>query len=131
MKKILENRRLYRIRSRNLNYGIYDSEKSRFIGIREKINSRFIDSAYIPEDGIITVIEALDTLPEEISLKYAIGNTDITTGRYIDLNKEGKWFFLDNNEQCDSIKPALIEDEPIFKWLDKFEQKENVKTNQL
>lgn len=131
MNNLLENRRLYRIRSRNLNYGIYDSENSRFIGIREKINSRFIDSAYIPEDGTITVIEALDTLPEEISLKYAIGNTDITTGRYIDLNKDGKWFFLDNNEQCDSIKPRLIEDEPIFKWLDKFEQKENVKTNQL
>lgn len=125
--KCLENRRLYRITSRNLKYGIYDSEKSRFIGIREKINSRFIDSAYVHEDGTITVIEALDTLPEEISLKYALGNTDITTGRYINLNKDGKWFFLDNNEQCDSIKPTLIEDELIFKWLDKFEQKENVK----
>ena len=119
---ILEHRRLYKIRSRNLNYGIYDSENSRFIGIREKINSRFIDSAYIPDDGTITVINALDVLPEEISLKYALGNTDAANGRYIALNKDGKWFFLDNNEQCDNIEPVLIEDEPIFKWLDKFER---------
>jgi len=60
---------LYRIRSRNLPYGVYDGNGG-FIGIREKFGSLYLFTEYDydtgPPYGTVIVVEDLGSIPEEI-----------------------------------------------------------------
>lgn len=50
---------IYRIRSRNLPYGVYDGIGG-FIGIREKFGERYLDTELLgPAPGTVNVIEDL------------------------------------------------------------------------
>jgi hypothetical protein len=65
--------RVYKIRCRNLRYGVYDGEDG-FIGIRTKFGSRYLFTEYYcnPEAPLGTVRNQEDTginVPEGINIK--------------------------------------------------------------
>jgi len=68
-----EDRRLYRIDSRNLSLGVYCAEQQGFIGIREKFYDRFLFVEYHYDTGepygTVTPNEATEhVLPDDIEL---------------------------------------------------------------
>ena len=68
------HRRLYRLHSRNLRYGVYNQEKGGFIGLRTKFDSTFLFQEYHwdngPPYGTVKPLEdLLVTLPDHILLR--------------------------------------------------------------
>ena len=68
---------IYRIRSRNLNLGVYDGQGG-MIGIREKFGSHFLSTEYLAEDGgaygTVRVLEKIGDLPEGVPIKARLGS---------------------------------------------------------
>lgn len=69
----LENRRAYKLKSRNLMVGFWDAERQGFIGVREKFRDRFLFTEfhwdYDERLGTAIALEATDlVLPEDIPL---------------------------------------------------------------
>lgn len=70
----LEDRRVYKIKSRNLLVGVWCAAREDFIGVREKFSSRFLDAEgqwkNDPPTGTANAVEALDVwVPEDIPLR--------------------------------------------------------------
>lgn len=68
-----EDRRLYKIGSRNLSYGVFRTESRGFIGIREKFGDRFLFEEYHWDTGepfgTVTPLEATaHVLPDDMEL---------------------------------------------------------------
>jgi hypothetical protein len=57
--------RLYRIRSRNLPYGVYDGFGG-FVGIREKFGSLFLDTEYDQDTAV--AVEELGAAPSAVTV---------------------------------------------------------------
>jgi len=79
-------RRLYKIGSRNLTYGVYDGEQG-FIGIRVKFSAVYLFAEYHWDQGpphgtVHTVIDTGIDLPEEIELKVYVFSTENTHSTY-------------------------------------------------
>ena len=128
-----KKRRVYKLFARNLSFGVFDGE-NRFIGIRTKCGSRFLDTedhwdvgppfgtARAEEDTSIDV-------PEEIILHICEneGNpVDKITGRDVAFDKPvsqgGKgWFFKDTGESSINISPIYFENKRLFEFLEKIE----------
>jgi len=61
---------VYRLRSRNLPFGVYDSDQPAgggFIGIREKFGTRFLDTEY--DRHTAQALEFLGMLPDRIKVR--------------------------------------------------------------
>ncbi len=123
---------LYRIRSRNLDYGVYDGNGG-FIGIRQKFGFRYLftedhwDTG--PPFGTVKPLEELVKVPQFIEIRERIGNTyDKNTGRevYFDNTEvSGEtvgWVFSDTDqrpEEGQKISPCTESNKKLFEWLDK------------
>lgn len=71
----LEDRRFYKIKSRNIRVGVWSRRTGTFIGIRESFGSDLLDSEYLygPDWGTAVPIEPLDVfVPEDIPLKEVL-----------------------------------------------------------
>lgn len=124
-----KNRRVYRIHSRNLSFGVFDGERG-FIGIREKFNSLYLFKEYHwdtgPPFGTVRPLEDTQIdLPEEIEcseLGDGGRSKDKKTGRYVDfdipVSQGGKgWYFIDTGESSEEISPIAIENKELFNFL--------------
>jgi hypothetical protein len=83
----LENRRVYRINSRNLAVGVYRAETDGFIGIREKFGSYSLFEEYVARQngGTAWAIEAFDLLvPEDIELVEYLKGERLMYGRMVE-----------------------------------------------
>lgn len=136
---------LYKIHSRNLDYGIYDGNNG-FIGIREKFNNKYLFTEYHydqgPPFGTVKPFEEIcelpdDILPEEI-LKNEFGDNWAENPETKEIEpvirrnlKEGekqhgsRQGFVDEwgkNKQRlpNEIYPHLRENNKLFKWLEKY-----------
>lgn len=72
----LNDRGVYKLNSRNLDFGAWISERNGFIGIREKFGYKLLDTEfyYGPTSGTAKPIEYLDiVVPEDIILDECIG----------------------------------------------------------
>lgn len=120
-------RRLYRIRSRNLRFGVYNPETGGFLGIRQKFESRYVFEEYHwdngPPFGTVRPLEDLGIdLPESILLRERLpGSWDQTGTRKVEWRpddpegKVGKWFFEDTGEETSG---GFIKENPLlFAWL--------------
>ena len=109
-----KNRSLYKIKSRNLEFGVFNKDTLGFIGIREKLGSEFLFTEYHCDSGFeiefgdvdgrkrkasfgsVFPKKELERIPDELSLKP-----------YFEIEKEGR-------------KYAAINDD-LFNWLNEKE----------
>ncbi len=88
---------LYRISSRNLSFGVFDSESQGFIGIRGKFHDRFLFTEYHwdtgPPFGTVRPQEELVRVPDDIEVCEGKGSVDQKTRRPVSFDKEKGWYF--------------------------------------
>lgn len=144
----LEDRGIYRIHSRNLEYGVYSEGARGFIGIREKFGKRYLFTEYhyeigAPfgtahpvelvgrvEDNRIQIKEVLDP-----SLCYFCGNIvkyeEYGEGgpRFENGDKiSGFWKHISGDGSCSADVPQTQPNIPLFKKLKEIEKSfENTK----
>lgn len=126
-----KNRFLYRIHSRNLNFGVYSEEAKGFIGIREKFGSKYLFTEYHWDTGepygTVKPQEELFIIPEEFILKEYLGSKDHKTGRLIEFDKPVKdggkgWYYIDTGEPSTNISPVSIHNNDLFDFLTNVEK---------
>ncbi len=120
-------RRLYRIRCRNLLFGVFNPETGGFLGIREKFGSRYVFEEYHqdngPPYGTVCPLEDLGIdLPEDILLAENLpGSWDQTGTREVEWRPNepggsvGKWYFKDTGEMTQG--GYVLGNQPLFEWL--------------
>lgn len=123
--------RVYKIHSRNLSYGVWDG-KGGFIGIRQKWHDRFLFTEYHYDvsQRYGTVRESKDIgidVPEYISLKTSLGSVDQATQRPVAFDRPiadgGRgWYFTDTDEASKDIRPCMVSNRRLFKFLDQIEE---------
>jgi len=119
-------KRLYKLRSRNLTFGIYDGKQG-FIGVRLKFTSKNLATEYHWDQGppFGTVFGVKDTgvdLPDHISLCADPGTADETTGEWVSFDKPiaqgGRgWYFTDTDVASTEIRPVGKSNIQLFDWL--------------
>lgn len=124
---------LYRIHSRNLEFGVYDGNEG-FIGIRTKFGARFLFTEYHwdqgPPHGTVKPMEECGPIPRDIKLVESFGVMDEMTRRSVAFDKpisdggQG-WYFTDTNEASTAIKPISESNTVLFKYLDEFQPTES------
>ena len=130
--KKCEDRRLYRIYSRNLRFGTFRKETGGFIGIREKWGDLYLFEEYHwdngPPFGTVNPQEALVMLPSKIAnSEYAEPETICQTcGKGLDWHAKkhstGDWVHL---EASACLKPLALTNpnKALFDWLTVMEKK--------
>ena len=126
-----EDRRLYRIFSRNLSFGVFRKETGGFIGIREKWGDLYLFEEYHwdngPPFGTVNPQEALELLPPEIANSAYVEPESIcqTCLKGVEWKPDpvthtGPWVHL---EPTDCLKPLAMtnSNEALFKWLEAME----------
>lgn len=119
--------RVYKLRSRNLSYGIWNG-KDGFVGIRTKFGDRFLDIEFHWDVGHGTVMDAVDTgidIPNDISTVMYLDTIDESTKRSVAFDKEVKvggkgWYFKDTGIRDESIMPVSVRNKKLFDFLDSF-----------
>ena len=134
-----KHRRLYRIYSRNLSFGIFNEKAKGFIGIREKFGNLYLFTEYHwdtgPPFGTVHPKEELELLPEEIECRESFDTIDGKTDRPIKFDKPRKdggrgWVYTDTDEACpltedqkyQDVDPVSPTNKPLFDWLTKKSQ---------
>jgi hypothetical protein len=140
-----KNRQLYRIRSRNLIFGVFHEENGGFFGLRKKFNYTYVFEEYHwgngPPYGTVKPIEEMpETLPESIALaadlgsicseckvpcayiKFPDGEREKT---YEDGHKmmiSGEWEHLESTD-CPQVSPMSKSNSALERWLKRMEEK--------
>lgn len=126
-----KDRVVYEIESRNLIVGVFVKERAGFIGIREKFRSRFLFMEYHYDTGApygtVRPLKELTMAPEDMPLSEHVETLDQVTRRPVAFDRPvvdgGKgWYFIDTGEASEEIDPAYIENEKLFKFLEKIEK---------
>jgi hypothetical protein len=99
----LKHRYLYRIFSRNLDFGVFDSPNNSFIGIRHKCGEVFLDREY-KDIGCVRVLEEIEKMPDSI---------DLTQG-YFSYVLIKRW-----SDRPNDFGPLWIENKDLLDYLDK------------
>lgn len=126
-------RRLYRIHSRNLTLGVFNPEKSGFLGIREKFGRRYVfEEHHWDQDYYPTVKPIQDLgidLPEGILLREGLpGFWDRTGTREVYFDRpvaEGGrgWLYKDTDEPLLPGQGGYIKNnDALFVWLEEQEE---------
>lgn len=133
--------RVYKIRSRNLRFGVYDGNEG-FIGIRTKFGRRYLDTEYHwdqgPPYGTVRTMEDLwIDVPKRIQIVESIGTKDATTDRLIEWKEDipnpngslknvmGWWVFVTSGEPCPSVdefRAVGLGNPELFAFLDTIEK---------
>jgi hypothetical protein len=130
-----EERKIYKIDSRNLNIAVYCGEGA-FIGIRTKFGDEFLFTEFHrdmgPPFGTVTCIS--DTgivLPRRIKTDEHLGIMDTNTKRFVyykTTSKGNMWDFcrrlnIDDEEAKKNIKPISLRNDALFDFLDDIRKK--------
>ncbi len=126
---------LYKLRSRNLLYGVFDGTDG-FVGIREKFDNRFLDKeihySASAHYGTATPVEEIGPCPVQdlrTSLDTECGKCKAKmkyVGWTADTRPEGntfpgRWMHLDKKD-CGRLDPVGPTNKPLFDWLDEKEK---------
>lgn len=121
-----KDRVLYRIRSRNLSFGVFNENQSGFVGIREKFGMRYLftETHWDADEshGTVTPIESLESLPDDIDVRETLGTIDDETKRKVAFDKPVKdggkgWYYIDTGEPG-NIMPCSISNTRLFNWIE-------------
>jgi hypothetical protein len=132
------DRRLYRIRSRNLSLGVFSAQSGGFFGLRTKLDDIYIFQEYHVDRtviGTVRVIQALpETLPSDITMNSMLGTscrnckTPVEYRVFVDgprtktyedgssIRIPGEWIHLEFT-QCITIYPETRYNEAFHHWL--------------
>jgi hypothetical protein len=128
-KSELKERGIYRIRSRNLDFGVYDGNEG-FIGIRQKFDSRYLFTEYlsrswggtkIPFDTV-TALEQVGSVDESIALKEVLGSVCESCGKrawWTGPPGPAPWA-CENN--CDDVRSYAKANRELFAVMDEAEK---------
>lgn len=129
-KEACVDRRLYRIRSRNLRFGVFNQETGGFLGIRVKFGSRYVFEEYHhdngPPYGTVYPVEDLGVdLPADILLLERMPGSwtkDGTREVYFDrpVSDGGRgWLYKDTDEPLPPGEGSyVLENTALLKWLE-------------
>jgi hypothetical protein len=116
---------LYKINSRNLTYGVFNSKNNGFIGIREKFKHKFLFTEYHWDTGepfgTAKPLEEIEKIPDNIEIKESMGTVDSKTKKPIYF-QDGKGWLFDNGEKCEGFA-TYVENQKLFQYLEKFQEK--------
>ena len=131
-----KDRRLYRLRARNLAFGVFSAEHKAFFGIREKFSDRYIDTEY---DNSATALEEMpDELPSDIVvdsdlgsicqtcrkrvdyIRFADGEREITLSRGDKIKVRGEWQHIEATDCTKALSMSKF-NAPLFQWLEQIE----------
>jgi hypothetical protein len=130
-----QDRRLYRIHSRNLNIvGVYNAEHQGFIGIREKFGSRYLFMEFHWDTGMpfgtVQPDESTpEILPDDILLAERLEGSICQCGVDVDFIQDdpkssaGHWEHLQPSPKCNNIRAYTKTNKELFKWLEEMEEK--------
>lgn len=122
-------RRVYKIQSRNLSFGIYDGD-SGFIGIRTKFCNRYLFTEYHWDNENFATVKPIKDLgidlPSDISLLLFLQTVDKDTNREVAFDRPvlngGKgWYYLDTDESNQDICAISLPNNKLFKFLEEVE----------
>jgi hypothetical protein len=135
--------KVYRLKSRNLAYGVWNGTNS-FIGIRTKFGSRFLDEEIhwdLDENhGTALALEELGAIPESILLDISLGTECERCHKgmhYIEHRPldcaphNGEWRHGDGSPRCvisvengkaRHATPVMIPNKTLFAELEKYER---------
>lgn len=138
----LENRCVYKIRSRNLIIGVWCSGARGFIGIREKFGSKFLFTEYHSETGApcgtAWQVGRIGLIPKNIPIVQSLGTIDEATGRAVMFDRapsaEGNglafkdsktinvvgWRFSDSEKPA-RVRPVSVPNSALFDHLTSLE----------
>ena len=108
------DRRLYRLRSRNLTMGVYAADLGEFIGIREKFKERFL----FGEGPTVSVAEdtGIDA-PEGVVIRAMFGPLCVECGRLTRFDRDVlRWYHVDDDTPAPDCTWRTNPD--LFDWLD-------------
>lgn len=113
---------LYKLESRNLDFGVFNSVNSGFIGIRYKLGDKFLFTENHweigPPFGTAKPIEELQQVPKDLLLVEIIGSKDNKTGREITYcSVKRGWYNVDTGEICDDADPMAVTNKQLFDYL--------------
>lgn len=120
-------RGVYRLHSRNLTLGVFDSTKGGFIGVREKFGDRYLFMEYHfdsgPPYGTARPLELVTYLPPWIRVKERYDTVDRETGKLVDFDRPiadgGRgWYFVEADEPSADIRPVSYGYAPLKRYLD-------------
>ncbi len=130
--KDLVKGRVYKIESRNLNYGVYDGALG-FTGICEQEGERYLFTEFHEGKGITgTVTAMLDTkidLPEDVdSRNRDHGSVDADTGRdvdFVEISGNFVWAWADSLQPDPSIKAVPKGNMALKEFMEMIEEQSN------
>ncbi len=133
------DRQLYRLRARNIRFGVFRAETGGFFGIRRKFGSEFVDEEFHHDNGApygtVNPLEELpDRLPDDVLLTDDLGSACkcgvaceyvawpeggereivLTTGGTMKVS--GVWTHLATTD-CVDVRPQRVGNKPLFDWL--------------
>ena len=145
-KEACQDRHLYRIRSRNLELGVYRAESGGFLGIRTKFGRRYVFEEYHWDNGppygtVKPVQELPEQLPAEIPNEESLGtfcsdcgkraayvpwpeggSREITLLSGSKMTVEGRWQHTERTN-CAEPKACGKGNVELFRWLEQMEAK--------
>lgn len=123
---------LYKLRSRNLEIGAFNSETNSFVGIRTKFGGRFLDSELHYDVGApfgtAKPLKELGPLPDGVLPQEELGPLhDRATKRPVAFDKPvangGKgWYFTDTGEPDQSIRATKESNSALRNCLEEAEK---------
>jgi hypothetical protein len=139
-----KDRRVYRLQSRNLDFGVFRAATGGFIGLREKFGDRYLFEELHRGDGGGTASpleELAEELPVEIPLREGLGSVCQTCGVACDyvrwpeggereialesggtMKVPGQWQHLQATE-CVKVRAVGKSNTAFFDWLDAVEKR--------
>ena len=119
MQQQLETGRVYRLRSRNLKYGVYTGSGT-FIGIRTKFDNRFLFTETL---DTATPLEPLGKVSTEIQLATSLGTEHWDTGELITY-VDGAWRNVNTLAIVPDARPVSVPNTQLKTYLEEVERGE-------
>ncbi|RDJ35156.1 MAG: hypothetical protein DWQ19_10000 [Crenarchaeota archaeon] len=125
-----KDRHLYRIFSRNLVIGVFNSVNDGFIGIRYKFGEEYLDTEYHWDaGGTVKPQEEIGILPDDILVAEDLGTIESKTGKALDWSPEKKWFFVETGESLVFDRDNFPTSKPNDKLFNYLKERENENNN--
>lgn len=122
----LEIGRVYRVKSRNLNFAVFNGHG--FIGIREKMGSRYLFTEY----STVRAVEPTDkTIEPPMRLWESYPTICLWCGERAEWNKDTRWTHLREVEDCNEARGTSRTYGPLFQLLDELEEEEELNDREI